>query len=289
MIGRLLSLWRTLVEVWLLADRTNLMLIAAGCGFYGIFSMFPALAAVIAIFGLVSDPSVVNDQVQILEEFLPTDAYALIRGQIDVLLSTRTDALALSTFVSLAVAIWSARAAVSALVVGLNAIHGRPNRSGLRHVMVSILLTIGLIAVAISALMAVVVAPIAIALLPFSPATAQWLETVRWLVALVSLWFAIGLLYRFGPNRRGNRPGLVSPGGIIVVASWLAASLLFTLYVNNFASYNEVYGGIGAVIGLMMWMFISAWLLLMGAALNVVVLDGGHAADARDPVAGSGV
>lgn len=153
----------------------------------------------------------------------------------------------------------------------MNAIFGTPNRGGVRHALVALLLTLTLIGMAIVALFMVVIAPIAIALLPLQAETEQLLEVIRWIVALLSLLAALGLLYRYGPNRRGARPSWLTPGALLVVVAWLAASAGFSLYVTNFGSYNEVYGSIGAVIALLMWLYISAYLILLGAVMNVAL------------------
>lgn len=254
------------------SDR-KMGLIAAGVAFFGMFSLFPGLAALIAVFGLLADPAVVLDQIELLSEIIPGDVFVLLNDQMTGLLSARPDTLGLATLVSVGVAFWSARAAVAALMQGLNEIFGAPDRSGVRHIMVALLLTAGLIGVAIVALLMVVVAPVALALLPLGPVAAIALDLTRWAVALLVLMAALGLLYRFGPNRRGHRLGWVTPGAALAVIGWLAASYGFSAYLSNFGNYNEVYGSIGAVAALLMWFYISAYLVLLGAGLNAVLSE----------------
>lgn len=253
------------------AGEQNVGLISAGIAFYGLFAVFPAMAALIAIFGLIADPSVVYAQLEMLAEFMPAGAYALIEAQLLSLLSAPSQALGWATLLSLGIALWSARAGVAALVLGLNAIYGTPNRGGARHIMVAMLLTLSLIGMAVIALFMVVIAPIAIALLPLQTETEQLLELIRWIVAITTLLAALGLLYRYGPNRSGARMSWLTPGALLVVLAWFAASAGFSLYVANFGSYNEVYGSIGAVVALLMWLYISAYLILLGAVMNVAL------------------
>ncbi|MDG1119257.1 MAG: YihY/virulence factor BrkB family protein [Flavimaricola sp.] len=271
MIARLLSLWRLVANALAMADQANLGLIAAGVAFFAMFAIFPALAAIIAVFGLVADPSIVESQLELMRDVIPTEAFYLFDAQISRLLGARADTLGWATALSTGVALWSARAGVAALMRGLNAIKGELNRGGIGHYAVALLLTICLVGIAVIALLIVVIAPIVLAFLPLGGVAALALEVIRWSVALFILLAALGLLYRFGPNTVDVRTGWVSPGAIVVVVVWIAASVGFSAYLRNFGSYNEVYGSIGAVIALLMWLYISAYLVLLGAVLNVVL------------------
>ncbi len=269
--GVALRFWRLLVAVWSLAGRKQLSLIAAGVAFFGMFAIFPGIAAVIAIFGLLADPAVVSEQLSLMEDIIPPDAYGLFAGQIDRLLTARTDTLGWATVVSISLALWSSRAGVAALMGGLNAIAGTPPCNGIMQAIVALGLTICLVSLAIVALLMVVVAPVVLAFLPIAGSTAWLLEGLRWIIALSVLLLGLGLLYRFGPARRGDRGRWFTVGAVTVVILWIAASAGLSYYLTNFASYNEVYGSIGAVIGLLLWLYVSAYLILLGAALNTQV------------------
>lgn len=286
MIGSIIRFWRVFVTVWNTAERSNLGLIAAGVAFFGMFSIFPAIAALIAVFGLVADPSVVETQLDLMTDLIPPEAFGLFKDQIDRLLGTRAETLGWATIVSISLALWSARAGVAALMRGLNAISGARNRGGLRHYAVALLLTACLIGIAVAALLVVVVAPILLAFLPLGALTTVALQALRWIVALFILMAALGLLYRFGPNQRARRPGWVTPGAVLVVVVWIVASVGFSTYLTNFGSYNEVYGSIGAVIALLMWLYISAYLVLMGAVLNAT-LEGRSAPTTAEAASGA--
>ncbi len=267
-----LKVWRTISDLADIAASANIALVSAGVAFFGLFAVFPGMAALIAIFGLVADPSVVSGQLELLRDIIPVQAHDLFAAQLQRLLTAGSNTLGLTTALSIAIALWSTRAGVAALVSGVNAVSGRPDRGGFRHAIVALLLTLALIFVAIVALLMVVGAPILLALLPPDTQTAWIIEGVRWGVVLLVLFSALGLLYRYGPYRPVVRSGLVSPGAVVVVVFWFVASAGFSYYLANFGRYNEVYGSIGAVVAMLMWMYISAYLILLGAALNVVLL-----------------
>jgi len=267
-VYRLLAIWRTAADIWGEASKRHIGLIAAGVAFFGMFGVFPGIAAVIAVFGLVADPVVVADQLELMREVIPADAYDIFAAQIDSLLNARSETLGWATLVSIMLALWSSRAAVGALMSGINAIEAAPLRGGIRQMLVALLLTASLVMLATVALLSVVILPVIIAFVPLPVSTAWVLEGVRWLIALAVLFMGLSILYRYGPNMRPHRRPWVTIGAGVVVVVWIAASVGLSYYLTNFASYNEVYGSIGAVIGLLLWLYISAYLILLGAILN---------------------
>lgn len=270
-MSKLIRIWHILYDVWNTAGEKHLGLIAAGIAFFGIFGIFPGIAAVIAIFGLLADPVVISEQLVLMDEIIPPDAYRLLSSQINRLVLAPPDTLGWATFVSISLALWSCRAGVGALIGGLNAIAGQRQRNGILQVLIAFALTIALVSLAIVALTMVVILPIVLAFLPIANSTAWLVEGVRWLIALGVLLMGLSLLYRFGPARIGTRGRWFTIGAFVVVVLWVAASFGLSFYLTNFGSYNEVYGSIGAVIGLLLWLYVSAYLILLGAALNVAV------------------
>ncbi len=278
-----LRLWRLLYSVWNTASDRHIGLIAAGVAFFGIFAIFPAITAIIAIFGLLADPVVVVQQLELMRDIIPEQTYLLFVGQMGRLLAARTDALGLATLISILLAFWASRAGVAALMGGLNAIAGRPARHWFKQIVVALTLTFCLVALAVVAMMAVIVAPIVLAFAPLGDTSVLVLEGVRWCVALFVLFSALSLLYRFGPNQRGARIRWFTVGAVTVVVLWIGASAGLSYYLGNFASYNEVYGSLGAVIGMLLWLYLTAYLILLGAALNLEVH--GKVAGDSDPAA----
>jgi membrane protein len=263
--------FQLLYRVWTVAGEKHLGLIAAGVGFFGMFAIFPGIAAIIAIFGLVADPVVVAEQLVLMQDIIPADAYSLFEAQINGLLQARSETLGLATVISISLAVWASRAGVAALMQGLNAIEGVPNRNGAKQLFVAILLTVSLVFLAITALIAVVILPLVLAYAPIAAKTAWILEGLRWGLALGVLFSGLSILYRFGPNMRPHRRPWTTIGAVIVIVFWIVASVGLSYYLTNFASYNEVYGSLGAVIGLLLWLYISAYLILLGAVLNAQI------------------
>ncbi|WP_054006786.1 YihY/virulence factor BrkB family protein [Cypionkella psychrotolerans] len=248
-------------------EQAELDLIAAGVAFYAFLAIFPAAAAIIAIWGFISNPSVIRDEIELLRGFLPHDAYSLIFGQVEALLAVPAGNLGLTTLLSTALALWSARAGVAALIRGLNAIHHLPNRSGHWHQLRAIVLTFVLVGLVLAALVMAVVLPVLIAYLP-SAVPSSMLADSNLLLGIVAAVLAVGLAYRLGPNYTSTKPPLLSWGLLVAVILWVLATRGFTLYLANFASYNRVYGSIGAVVVLLMWLYVSAYAVLLGAAVD---------------------
>ncbi|WP_281984181.1 YihY/virulence factor BrkB family protein [Thalassorhabdomicrobium marinisediminis] len=265
------TVWDVVVQMMNDLAEKNAGLIAAGVAFYGLLAIFPAIAATIALFGLFADPIVVETQLDLLTGLMPPGVFALFEAQIEGLLNARDTTLGLTTLISLGIALWSARSGVAALIRGLNAIFERPNRLILRHVLVALFMTVCLIGIALIALLMVFVAPIILRIIPLHANTEVVLEVIRWSVAIAVLFIGLGVLYRYGPNRRFARLGWITPGAFLVIVLWLIVSLIFTAYVTNFSTYTEVYGSIGAVIALLVWFYLSAYLILLGGALNVTL------------------
>lgn len=262
------AIWSAIKGMFNTMADLNLGLIAAGVAFYGMLALFPTLAAVIAIWGFFSDPAVVETQVALLERFVPSDAYLILQDQIAKLVGANESALGWTTLISLTAALWSARAGVAALIQGLNTIYREKNRGGVRHYVTAFGVTFLLIGVALVALASVVIAPVVLKFLPLGPMAAMALSAVRWLTAIGVVVLGLGVVYRFGPNRRGARPGWLTPGAFLAVVIWAAASYAFSFYLANFGNYNRIYGALGAVIALLMWLYISAFVVLLGALLN---------------------
>ncbi|WP_299918604.1 YihY/virulence factor BrkB family protein [uncultured Roseobacter sp.] len=252
-------------------SSNNLGLIAAGVAFYSMLSVFPALAALIAILSLVANPSVVIVQLEEIRGLMPDAVYDILNAQIVGLVSTSSGTLGWAGLVSLGVALWSARAGVGAMMHGLNLVYDRQGRTSFKHYLRALLLTVCLLGVGVVSLLTIVVTPIVLSFFPLG-AFASWaLELLRWLVAIVVVFAGIGLLYRFGPNRKGIKIGWLTPGAMMAGSSWAAMSIAFSYYVAHFGNYNEVYGSIGAVIAMLIWLWISSFLVLLGAALNAEI------------------
>lgn len=269
--GGLKLYWAALVACLVDIGDKNVALIAAGVAFYAMLSLFPALAALVALLSLISDPAVVIAQLEDMRGLLPEDVYDIINGQVVSLVTTSTDTLGWAGIVSLLAALWSARAGVAAMMIGLNSVYNERNRNAAMHYLRALMLTIGLVLVGIVALVTVVIAPIVLSFVPLGVFGYFVADIIRWSIAIVVLLAGVGVLYRFGPNRRPARIGWLTVGAVFAVLSWAILSIGFSFYVTNFGNYNQVYGSIGAVVAMLVWLWISSFLVLMGASWNAQI------------------
>jgi len=255
-------------RVWRSIGERHLSLIAAGVAFFALFSLFPGLAAMIALWGFWADPAVIATQLDLLAEVLPEDAFRLIDTQVTALVATSPRELGWASVLSLAVALWSARSGVGALIQGLNAVEGVENRSGPCHLAAALALTLVLMGLGTVALAAVVVAPLVLAFVPLGPWAGAALAASRWLLALAAMVLGVGLLFRYGPNRPRTGGVLLTPGLLLAVAVWAVTATLFAQFLAGLAGYSRIHGSIGAVIALLTWFYLGAFVVLLGAALD---------------------
>ena len=257
-------------KLFALVGERQVALVAAGIAFYALLAIFPGVAALVALWGFLSDPAMIEAQIGLVSEFLPEEAFGLLNEQVDRLVGNHQGGLGFTTAVSLLVTLWSSRLGVGALIQGLNAAHGVPDRSGLWHNVIALSMTVSLMGVALVALAAVVVLPVVLAFFPLGGLALFAVQAVNWLVVLAVVVGGIALVYRFGPNCE-TRSAWFTPGLWLSVAVWVGASFGFSYYLANFGNYSAVYGSLGAVIALLMWFYISAFAVLLGASLNAVL------------------
>ena len=190
--------WVSLKAAIVDIQEKNVALIAAGVAFYGMLSLFPALAALVTILSLISDPVVVIAQLDEMRGLLPDDVYKIINEQVVTLVTTSTGKLGWTGAISVLAALWSARAGVGAMMIGLNGVYNERNRNAARHYFSAMMLTLSLIFVGIVALVSVVVAPIVLSFLPLGVFGYFMAEIIRWSIAITVLLAGVGVLYRFG-------------------------------------------------------------------------------------------
>jgi membrane protein len=249
--------------------QDRVMAEAAGVTFYAMLALFPAIASMISIYGLVADPSRLVSQVQSLAGVLPQGGIDLITGEIKSIASAGSKALGLGLVTGLAISLWSANAGVKALFDALNVVyHEREKRGYFRLTAISFCFTFGILAFLIAATVAVVVVPLVLNFVGFGNVTALLVAALRWPVMVVVVALALEVMYRFGPSRPHARWRWMSWGSALAALLWLLTSLGFSYYVANFGSYNKTYGSLGAAVGFMTWMWLSAMVVLMGAELN---------------------
>jgi membrane protein len=257
-----------LVDVWWRVGEGHFGLVAAGCAFFAMFAVFPGLAASVAIWSLVADPAVIEEYLVVAERFLPADAAALVHEQVMALLATPRATLGWTTLVSITVALFSARAGVSALIQGLDVVHRAKPRGLLWGYAVDFLMTFALILALFVGLVTIIAVPLALNLVALGPVEALVLRILPWVAMFLLVLTCLSILYRFGPNLQDVEHRWVSAGVIVAALAWSAVSFAFSAYLANFDSYNRIYGSIGAVIALLMWLYLSVWAVLLGGAIN---------------------
>ena len=263
------SWWRVLGRVWAGIGRDHLSIVAAGVAFFATLAIFPSIAALIGLYGLVADPAQVVDTLHAVRHLLPHDVFALIEDQAGQLIAARPARLGLASLVSLALALWSSRAGVMALTEGLNLVYRETDtRSLVVQYLISLALTLMVLAVAVAALLAVVAVPAILHFADLGPLGSLLAQVTPLLILGVAVVFAIGALYRYGPHRALARRRWVTVGALLATLGWLAVSLALSVYVARFADFNQTYGSLGAVVGLLFWLYASVFVVLLGAELN---------------------
>ena len=247
----------------------QMSLLAAGVAFYGFLSMVPALIATVLTYGLVTDPSEVQRQVEWLSGVMPSSARALLKDQIFDLVASSHSGLGIGVFISLSVALWSASGGISNLITAINVAYGEPDtRNLLRKRALALVLTVGAIFFFLVLITLVGVFPVVAKFLDLNGPARAGLEVARWLLLVAALMFSLGVMYRFGPDHKDRRFRWVSPGAEAAIVLWLIAALGFSLFVDNFGSYGKTYGSLAGIVVLLMFFWISVSVVLLGAEIN---------------------
>jgi len=256
---------RTYLE--LISDRISL--VAAGCAFYATLALFPAITMLISVYGLVFDPVTVEPQLQVIHEFLPPAAFTLIAERVHTLVSQGKATLGVNVLISTTIALWSSATGTKSLLSALNmAYEEQERRSFLRFQATGLIMTLCGILGAILALAILVFLPVAVEFVGLDAYSKAVLRAASFMLLITFVIVSLSLLYYFGPSRRSARWNWITPGSLIATLIWLIASILFSLYVGHIASYDTSYGPLGAVVGVMMWFWVFAYAVLLGAELN---------------------
>ena len=260
---------RVLRRTWreLLSDRISL--VAAGCAFYGTLALFPAISMLVAIYGLVFDPVTVEPQLTTLKDLLPPAAYQLIAQRVHMLVTQPQGSLTLSLGVSTGVALWSSATGTKSILAALNlAYEERESRSFLNYQITAFSMTLVALAGAVLEIAMLVGLTPALEYIGFASHTALMVRALGLLLLTMFVLVSLSILYRFGPSRKAPRWVWVTPGSVTATLLWLLASAVFSFYVGHLASYDMMYGPLGTVAGVMMWFFVTVYVVLLGAELN---------------------
>jgi membrane protein len=256
-------------RVWQSIGEDHISLVAAGTAFFGLLAIFPALTAFVSIYGLVADPAMVQSQVAALRGVAPDAAVEIIETQLTRIVEQSGTTHGLTFIIGLGAALWSANAGMKSLFEAMNVAYDEDEDRGfIRLNLLSMALTVGAIIVLVLFLGAIAVVPAVIAMMGLEGAIGWLVALLPWPVILILGGLALAVLYRVGPSREPAQWKWVTPGSVVAIVGLIVASILLSFYFSNFANYNETYGSLGAVIGLMVWFWVSAMVVLIGAEVN---------------------
>jgi membrane protein len=259
---------RTYSEIF--ADR--LLSIAGGIVFFVLLAIFPAITALVSAYGLFSDPAAIGNYLSLMQDVVPPNVLDIVRAQVARIASHSNGTLSIGVIVGLLVALWSAMSGVKAILDALNVIYDQNEGRGFfRLNLVALAFTLCGFASFLLAIAAVVVLPLVLSFIGFGGATATLMRVLRWPALFLVLLGGLAALYRFGPHRRAARWRWVSVGSVFAALTWVGASYLFSYFLSHFANYEATYGSLGAAVGLMMWLWISGIVVLVGAEINAEV------------------
>ncbi len=247
----------------------NVSIVAGGLALFGLLSVFPSLAAAVAIYGLVASPEQIAAQAQAFSGLLPEAGMSILTNQLNELATRSSNTLSIAAIVGVLLALWSARRGMVALITAMNVAYNEHERRGfIRGTALALVFTIcGVLGFIVVVALAIAV-PVVLGFLHLGPATQWLLLVVRWALLWWMAVLALSALYRFAPHRSKARWRWLNVGSRIAATVWLAASLLFALYVRNFDSFGQTYGAIGSVVILLTWFYISAFVVILGAEIN---------------------
>jgi membrane protein len=259
---------RVMAEV----KEDNVSLLAAGVAFYAMLAIFPAIIALVTVYGMVADPAQVESQVSEFAKSLPSGADELITQQLTNVVNAGEQALSIGLALSILAVLWSASGGVQGLVKSLNLVYDeRETRGFVKLRGLSLLLTLGAIVVAVVALVLIAVFPAVIDDLGLGQAGELAASIGRWVILALLVLVALAVLYRYAPDRANPRWRWVSWGAVVALVLWLLGSFGFSWYVDNFGKYNQTYGALASVIILLLWLYLSAFAVLLGAEFDAEI------------------
>jgi membrane protein len=264
------SRWKEiLLGTYARINRDRILANAAGVVFYGLLAIFPAITALVSSYGLFADPSTISDNLHSLALMLPGDSFTIVQDEIGRVVAKANSSLSLAFCFGLGLAIWSANAGVKAILDALNVAYEVEEKRGLIHLnLISLAYTVAGLAAILVMVGAVIGAPLVLEHLGLDEGVQQFLQIGRWPVLGLALLAALLALYGYGPSRATPKLSWLVAGSVLAIFLWLIGSALLSWYLSNFANYTATYGSLGAAIGLMTWMWLSAIIVLVGAELN---------------------
>jgi len=278
--------WKNiLLRVWNNIGEDRVMLVAAGVTYYCLLAIFPAIAALVAIYGFFTDPASISAQVDELSGVLPGGALDVFRQQTNQVASQGPTKLGVAFIIGFVVSLWSANAGIKSIFDALNLIYDEPEKRGfIKLNLVSLAFTIAAILFILIAIGCIAALPAVFSSRQFQSVTALVAQIVRWPLLFIIIAVGLAFVYRYGPSRTEPQWRWITWGSAFAAMAWIAISIGFSWYAANFGSYNKTYGSLAAVVVLMFWLWLSAAIILIGAELEAEM----EHQTARDTTVGRG-
>ncbi|HEX8654084.1 MAG TPA: YihY/virulence factor BrkB family protein [Allosphingosinicella sp.] len=281
------------VATWKEAGEDNLALVAAGVAFYAFLAFVPLLSAFVLTYGIVAEPSSVMHHMQALTSVMPQNAAEIVGDQLMSMTETGGGQKGFALVVAIAIALYGATKGATSIMTALNIAYDvEESRGFVRKTLLSFVMTGGALLTLFLAVLAVSASNAAEELLPsLSGVTHAAIKAVFWLIAGAAVVLLLAVIYRYGPDRPDAPWRWITPGSAFAAFGWLAATAGFGVYVSNFGNYNATYGSLGAVIVFLTWLYLSAYIVLLGAELNSELEERAaaqpvrHEAPPREPTA----
>jgi membrane protein len=262
--------WKDVLKrSWAAVSENNIFLASGGVSYAVVVALFPALAALVAIYGLVMDPQQIAAQVNGLSGILPEETRQMLSQELNQLVSASNSTLGISAVAGVSLALWSASRGTSGMMSALNMAYEEKERRGFfKFNTVAVALTIGLLIAGIVVIALIAGLPGVVVFLGLGGVEKWAALLVQWPVLMVLMAVVLAVLYRYGPDREEPQWRWISPGAVAATLLWIVASVAFTVYVTSFSNYNKTYGSLGGGIMLLTWLYISAFAVLFGAVVN---------------------
>ncbi|MBB1344071.1 YihY/virulence factor BrkB family protein [Pseudoalteromonas sp. SR45-6] len=265
----LLGWWDISKRVYQSMSQDNLSFVAAGVAFYALLAIFPALAACVSLYAYFASTADVSEQISKFITLLPPSSREIVLQQVSEVTQQSQKVLSVSAISTLLLTTWSSSKGCQALITACNiTYHEQTKRQFFKALLVRFLFSIGAILVAVIALLIIGILPIALNIVGLENSIDTVIKLLTWLLLAVTFHFALAFVYRYAPHRKAAKWRWVTTGSVMATGLWIIASLGFSYYVSQFASYNETYGSLAGVVIMLMWLYISAYIIIFGAAIN---------------------
>ena len=250
-------------------SQDNVSIVSAGVAFFSMLAIFPMITAGLSIYGFFADPAVAQEQLYAISDILPEDVWVLINDQVQAVTGSANKAIGVKIALGIFAALWASGAGIRAMIGGLNIAYGEVNtRNFLKNSALGIVFTLGAIMMMFISLAVIIGVPSVLMVLKLDGIIASLTRALPWGLLIFAFGFSCAILYRYAPSRRPAKIRWVMPGVIFAVLSWLLISIGFSKFVAAFGTYNKTYGSLGAVIVLLVWLWLTNWVIIVGAEIN---------------------